>query len=362
MDDLTRMLEDTAKRLLHEHCTKAARSDAEAGTWPAALWGALEESGLSFAFAPEEAGGAGLPLADVLGLVHIAARHAAPVPLAETLCAGWLAAACGLPVEEGPMSLAPVRPDERPLLARAGAGWRLSGRVTRVPWGGDAVRLAVLAAAEDGASHLALVPTQLAKSISRHHNLALEPRDSLLLDLELPTAAVARAPFGPDTLRALGAAMRTAQIAGALERALDLCVTYAQQRVQFGRPIAKFQAIQHALAALAGEAAAASAAVGLAAQSFERGPDMLLIAAAKGRASEAASAGAAIAHQVHGAIGFTWEYPLNLATRRLWSWRDEFGNEAEWYPVVTQGALAEGAASVWPAITRSNTPRVAEAA
>ncbi len=105
---------------------------------------------------------------------------------------------------------------------------------------------------------------------------------------------------------------------------------YAQDRVQFGRPLGKFQAVQQNLAVLAGQAAAAVAAADLAAEAVADRVKFLPIAAAKARAGEAAGIAAAIAHQVHGAIGFTAEHDLHFLTRRLWSWRDEFGKDSAW--------------------------------
>ncbi|MFI5015656.1 MAG: acyl-CoA dehydrogenase family protein, partial [Hyphomicrobiales bacterium] len=134
-------------------------------------------------------------------------------------------------------------------------------------------------------------------------------------------------------------------------RALALSVQYAQTRVQFGRPIGKFQAIQQNLAVLAGQSAAAMAAADMAAQALDRGLAPLPVGAAKARAGEAASIAAGLAHQAHGAIGFTEEYELHHVTRRLWSWRDEFGNEAEWNAIVGRAALAAGPDGLWPALT-----------
>ena len=145
--------------------------------------------------------------------------------------------------------------------------------------------------------------------------------------------------------------VRTVQIAGALSRALSLSVQYAQTRVQFGRPIGKFQAVQHNLAVLAGQAAAALAAADMATDALAGGLDPLRVGAAQARAGEAASIAAGLAHQAHGAIGFTQEYELHFATRRLWSWRDEFGNEAEWNGVVGRAVLAAGPDGVWPLLT-----------
>jgi acyl-CoA dehydrogenase len=128
-------------------------------------------------------------------------------------------------------------------------------------------------------------------------------------------------------------------------------VQYAGERVQFGRPIGRFQAVQQNLAVLAGQAAAATAAAEAAIEAAAQGLDALAIAAAKIRAGEAAGIGAAIAHQVHGAIGFTQEHSLHHATRRLWSWRDEFGSEAFWSRKLGATVAAAGADRLWQSIT-----------
>jgi len=130
-----------------------------------------------------------------------------------------------------------------------------------------------------------------------------------------------------------------------------MTVRYAQDRVQFGRPIGKFQAVQQNLAVMAGQAAAAAAAADLAADAFANGMALLPIAAGKARAGEAAGIAAAIAHQVHGAIGFTFEHDLHFYTRRLWSWRDEFGHETAWNRAIGHHMAQAGADALWPTIT-----------
>jgi alkylation response protein AidB-like acyl-CoA dehydrogenase len=143
-------------------------------------------------------------------------------------------------------------------------------------------------------------------------------------------------------LQRFGALFRAAQMAGAIEAALALSTRYANDRVQFGRPIAKFQAIQQQLALLAEQAAAASVAVESAA---------IAVAAAKIRAGEAAGKVAEIAHEVQRAIGFTHEHSLHRLTRRLWSWRDEFGTESHWSRELGRVVTAAGADALWPTIT-----------
>jgi alkylation response protein AidB-like acyl-CoA dehydrogenase len=100
--------------------------------------------------------------------------------------------------------------------------------------------------------------------------------------------------------------------------------------VQFGRAIGKFQAVQQMLALLASHAAAAAAAVDLGCDGLACGDGLPEVAVAKSRAGEAAGFAAEIAHQVIAAMGFTLEHPLHRYTRRLWSWRDECGNEVFW--------------------------------
>ena len=188
-------------------------------------------------------------------------------------------------------------------------------------------------------------------------NLAGEAQGSVRFDAVRPVDAGHMA--GPDPLDALqrmGAAMRSQQMAGALEHILDLSLDYARERVQFGRPIARFQAIQQSLASLAGEVAAAGAAADAAVSAIVRHSiadqrALFAIAAAKIRAGEAAGAGAAIAHQVHGAMGFTREYSLHHSTRRLWAWRDDFGAESVWAMRLGKIATNAGARALWPTLT-----------
>jgi acyl-CoA dehydrogenase len=131
-------------------------------------------------------------------------------------------------------------------------------------------------------------------------------------------------------------------------------VQYAGERQQFGRPLGKFQAIQMELAEMAGEVTAVTALTDAAVQSLEHGDPgfVLAAAAAKVRAGAAVEVVARLAHQVHGAIGFTQEHKLHHLTRRLWSWRDEAGSELVWSRVLATGLLADGPAGVWPALTR----------
>jgi hypothetical protein len=144
---------------------------------------------------------------------------------------------------------------------------------------------------------------------------------------------------------------RSGQIAGAISAALTLCIEHTRQRQQFGKPLASFQAIQQQLAVLAEEAAAARAAAASAAHAADRSEAGFEIASAKLRCNIAAGQAASIAHQVHGAIGFTMEYDLQKFTRPLWLWRSEYGNDRHWADIIGKLAAARGADGFWPGLT-----------
>jgi acyl-CoA dehydrogenase len=348
--ELTALLGDTITRLFTDLVNKELIESAEKGAWPDALWRALEEGGLTLPLVPEARGGAGGTWADAHVVVRAAGKHAAPVPLAETIVAGWLLGEAGLDVPLGALTLAPVERDERLRLARAGGQWRLSGTATRVPWGGAAEHVVVVAEA-DSAPMVALV-ARGAGRVTADRNLALEPRDTLAFDGAPVVAAAAAGPrVDADPVTLYGALVRAAQMAGALESLLEQSVRYATERKQFGRPIGNFQAIQHNLALLAGHTAAAGIAAQHAFEAADRGDARRAVAAAKVRAGEAAGLGAGIAHQVHGAIGFTEEHVLHFATRRLWSWRAEFGSESRWAQDLGRAVAARGAAHLWADLT-----------
>lgn len=349
MSEMRNDLLKTVDRIFDEHCPKPARESAEAGEWPVALWRALEEVGLDRAALPEQAGGSGLDFEDAMLALRRSAYHGAPVPLAETMLAGRLLAAAGLAVPQGALTVAPVQTGDRLRFVRGASGATVSGAAQRVPWGNLCAH-AVVAGDIDGKGMVGLVSTSgAARGVDK--NLAGEPRALLEFDA---TALIALAPLKDALARleAEGALYRSVQMTGALERALEYSLQYANERVQFGRPIAKFQAIQHMLAVLAGQAAASSAAADAAVEASRLVPDEFAVSVAKSRVGEAAGKGAEIAHQVHGAMGYTREHNLHYSTRRLWSWRDEFGNESYWQSRLGRAVAANGADALWPMLSR----------
>ncbi len=187
-----------------------------------------------------------------------------------------------------------------------------------------------------------------------HRNMAGEIRNTVGLEYPLPADSLYdfEGDDLADIILALGALVRAVMMAGAMESLLELSVRYATERQQFGRPIARFQAIQQQLAVLAGEAAVCGRAADAVAERVDD-LDPLEVAVAKARIGEAVGIATDIAHQVHGAMGYTMEHGLNLRTRRLWSWRDEFGNETYWQRRLGEAVVAMGCDNIWGMVTSS---------
>lgn len=349
MNETAPILAQMVDRLLADHVDMTLLAAANGGRWAQELWTLVEEQGLPWSLVPEEQGGMGASFHDAFVIVRATGQHRAPVPLPETMAAGWLLAMAGLKLPAGPLTLAGAQSADKCQLERSGADWRLSGSIRRVPWGCVANSV-VLALRHDGK----ILIVQAARDgcvVERAVNLAGEFRDTLTFRDHPVEVAPWNHAFTDDPVTLIGAMMRSGQMAGALADVLARSVVYAGERLQFGRPIGKQQAVQQNLAILAEEVAAAESAAEAAFLAFDRADPEFLVAVAKVRAGIAVSQAAGIAHQVHGAIGFALEHPLHASTLRLMSWRTEFGSDRHWAVALGHRVLAEGADGFWPHIT-----------
>ena len=327
------MLADMIQRLLERHLDDSAQARARSGEWLGEVWAEVEEMGLPLALLSEDEGGFGLEAADQGDALRLLGSHAVPLPVAETMAANRLLAKAGLPLAEGAAGLA--RADGLTLV-----DGRLSGRVERVAWGEQLDCLAVAVG-----DVLYRVPRGGWAVVESGTAMNFHPRPTLQIDWTVDASA----PL-PHCPLAEGATVRAFQIAGALEAALNLTLEHTATRVQFGKPLQKNQVVQHELAKLAGELACATAAADLAAEALARG-EPLGVAAGSLRAREAAGNAAAIATQMHGAIGFTREHALHLYTTSLWAWRDEFGGQVFWAKLLGTAAVNAGGDGYWPMVT-----------
>lgn len=329
-----RMIGDVAERLLRDIVT-----DDGAG------WPLLTEAGLPLMMVAQDHGGFGLSAHDAGAIVKATGAFATPLPLAETIVANGLLSESGLLPAADTASLA----DDVVELRRHAEGWHVEGALHRVPWGGRA-EVAAIARSDDGFRLVKLIGLADRRT-AEGTSLAGDPRDDFRISMPIDDAFVGDRLVDPDLLHRAGAAMRSIQMAGAMETILDMTVAHVKERVQFGRPLGGFQAVQHQVAILASETAAASVAADMAIDALADGLDRQAIAAAKIRTGEAAGRAASIAHQLHGAIGFTEEFRLHRFVRRLWAWRSEFGTESAWALDLGRGLAAAGGDGLWPTLT-----------
>lgn len=326
------LLQATIERLLTDAVTPELLRAAETGLWSADLWTEIEALGLPLAAVPEDLGGTGASWTDIFVVVRACGAAAAPVPLPEAILANSLLAAAGL-----------TPPETGAIVFAAGSA---NAPIANVPWGRHVQWLALHDA---DAGHIALHSLAGAQ-IFAETNVAGEPRDTVTLAAGSLVADAATS-TAMDTVLLGGAMLRSAQMAGALGRLTELSAEYANERVQFGRPIGKFQAVQQQLAVLATQAAAAVGASEAAFLMAAPKADFLTTASAKAVSGEAAGKGAGIAHAVFGAIGFTHEHSLHFLTRRLWAWRAEYGSDTFWVERLGQTIAVAGDDGLWPLVT-----------
>jgi acyl-CoA dehydrogenase len=302
-------------------------------------WGELVASGMASLGVPEEHGGTGGTLAHLAEVVRAAGATLARVPIVEAGMAGtWLAAECGRRFDASPV----VCVDGSRLSL---AGQQLAGVVPDVAWFADAGTLLVLCVNESGEeSVLPLAPAEL---VAEHGtNLVGEPRSIIRFsDIAVGDRALTVSRGTTAELRLRAALGRALLVEGALGTVLQLTCTYAAQREQFGKPISRFQAVQQQVAELAADVALAGASTEAAVvtalrSGFAAPQTFVAVAAAKIATSRAATIACRIGHQVHGALGFTQEYPLQHSTRALWAWRDEAGSETWWQEQLGRASAA----------------------
>jgi acyl-CoA dehydrogenase len=350
------MIEQSAERLFSANVGKPLLEAFEGGAFPDTLWRLATDSGFGMLLATEASGGIGETWSAAYPILRGIGYWQVPLPLAETMIGAQLLSMAGIEVPQGPIAIIEQGLDNSLAASGSGDGLRLAGSAPRVHWARHC-RWAVVSLSAGG---IALLDLHEAASVSmvQRVNRARIPADSLTLDAA-PAVAHAADPL-PGLARpvwTLGAVARSAMMVGALEWLLEQSVQYANDRVQFGKPIGKNQALQQQLALMAGDVAASRVAALVAAGDTPSSASLACqathfsAAVAKIRCGEAATRGAAIAHQVHGAIGFTYEHMLNFGTRRLWAWREEFGTDAWWAERLGRAAIDDRAAGLWPGLT-----------
>ena len=312
--DTSQLIIDTAEKIFTDHCDKSLWDATEQGVFPCDLWRQLVENG----FHQLGSANSGTETKDLFAFLKVCGRYAAPLPMAEILLANrWLGASA-------------------PAQGFASIGTQAGDSLVQVAWGRQ---VSPVLSVEAGSHDVSVFDAATLQQ--RGANLAGEPRDTMV------AGAVSRRIELEDLPYAQMALARTNLMAGCLQAVLDLGLQFAAERSQFGRSISKFQAIQHSLAVVGTEVAASQRAADAGVDAMGTDRFEQEVAAAKARVGEAVGVVAEQVHQVHGAMGYTYEHRLHHFTRRLWAWRDEWGNEFYWQAKLGQHLAKLGADRVW---------------
>jgi acyl-CoA dehydrogenase len=334
--DMHNEFRDTASRVFGDHVDAKVCEAAEAGQFPQRLWDAIVECGFGLVLVPESQGGIGAGLIEAASILEVAGEHAAPGPLLELILGNALLAAAGLKTSDEPIAVA---------FATGGATAGHAMAMRNVAWAQTA-RHVLVVAPKDGAAQVAVLAPGAATIATELEDASGEP----MARVQVPADAVWRPLGGLDFDGWLrhAALLRGAQMAGAVRWSFNRTLEYTQERKQFGREIGKFQVVQQMAAELASSVIAAQAMLDAA---LDAPDDIALVSAARSRMGDTADTVFAIAHQVHGAIGFSYEYALHFRTRRLMAWRDQFGTVAYWRRILARGLAGRRADDIWPLLT-----------
>jgi len=313
------MILEAIEKLLADRCTGAEIRRIEVGGAVAPLWQAMQEAGFLDLCLAEEQGGAALPMAELFVVLQCLGRFAMPLPLAQSIVARALVGgATELPAGRVTLAARLQHVDDASVVCP----FTPYGAVADHVLANDDGDLLLLSCAP--ARCVAVGdPRNLAASLTWH---SPEPL------LRLPGKGGAVEPFA--------AAMSAALLSGAMQRCFDLALAHCNNRVQFGKALGKFQAIQQQLSVMAEHVLAGAIAAEAAFATQGSAPALLASAVAKSRTSEAAGLVAGIAHAVHGAVGMTDEYDLGLLTRRLHDWRTSYGAESYWNRIIGASVLS----------------------
>lgn len=345
MSEMKEMILDVVERMLKEKVHKDLVDTIEQGKWAPEVWQLFEENGMTAVAITEENGGAGGDLEDLLNIVRLTGKYAAPIPFMETTLANYLLQSTNLQVI-GELATYMLSDNQAYMLEDN----KITGEAIQIPWARHTKHLVTFANSAEG-THLVEIDLSQAEIIPGS-NLASEPRDTVKFHNATVSQVSAVLSFSDiHAMTILETAFQLALMTGAVDKINDLTVHYTKEREQFGRPIHRFQLVQQHIVQLAGETAVALAAFNNVTDALLKDRQSNEIAYARIRFEEIMQIVTTISHQVHAAIGTTHEHSLHQYTRRLWSWRDEGANTSYWTDLLATQLLENSGNSLWAYLT-----------
>ena len=321
------------------------------------FWREIGELGWLGLVVSEDAGGAGMDMCDMAPLLSEWGAVLAPGPLVESSIVSAAAIDRFGSAEQRQRWLPAISSGESvavPALSEPGVGsgvletrasetsdgWVINGKKRFVGYGNSADLLLLPARTEAGVTVFAVPISEVRGTLERERvkmASGVPTLDIEFNEVELPSdSSIGEVVGGDVVLRSMmlhGAVARSLQMAGAGGAVFDRTLDYVKDRQQFGRAIGAFQAIQHYMADMSIKVKSAKHLADKAAWALATDPDSVatsrLVSQAKLGANKLMPEVCWTAHQTHGAIGFTWEHDLHLYTRRVLSWRAEYGDSED---------------------------------
>ena len=332
---------ETASKIFSKYITHELRYDFNDNPSLMKLWTDIEEQGLTKIIVKEDFLGSALPFTSILPVIQMSAKMGVPLPFTETVICNYLFSELNL---EPPTGMITFALDTQNIKITNN---KISGNLLSVPYLNLTNKI-ILVQEIDDVKHFIFIENKNG-SLKNKKNFLSEPRFDLnIKDCEILNIQKLSLDIN---FNHIGSIVRSAQMVGSMEKVVNLSIDYCSQRVQFGRSLSKFQAIQHQISEMAVELAASNAALSSLKITNKLMPNLDDIAILKIRTGIAAGKLIAISHQVHGAMGFTKEYELSYFTKNLNSWRNDFGNETYWQNILGKNFLEKTNLSLWEYLT-----------
>ncbi|QIE45961.1 acyl-CoA/acyl-ACP dehydrogenase [Pseudohalocynthiibacter aestuariivivens] len=340
MSDMQQMMKDTCQRFLADVSIRENWENQPHDDLPTGDWANLSELGLPRVAMPEELGGVGGDFQDMCEMAYVAGYSASHLPLVEAMLGNWLCGMAGFEIAEDAVPMLAMDSLISDELAQPATGTVRNLRSARF------ATHFLLPETRDGALWVSLVDRE-GVTVENSANAADEPSDMVANLASAEVIATAQLSCDPVDLAHVSALLHASQMSGAMEHALEMTMQYTQDRSQFGRPLVKFQAVQHMIAEATAYIGASRRISAAAADAWGTDNFGFLAAVAKGYTSESVGPVTDACHQCFGAMGFTRECLLHVFTRRLWCWREEFGSERYWYGKVGEKIRKEASDDIW---------------
>ena len=333
---------DSTNKIFNKHITHELRQDiSNKNISLMKLWENIEDIGLTQIAVKEKFEGSDLSFNSILPVIQLSTKMGLPLPLTETIICNYLFSELDIKPPKGMITFAIETKNIKIL------NGKVSGDLFSIPYLNLTDQIIILKKIAGINKFIFIKNINGKKEVKK--NFLSEPRYNLNIEnceiIEIKELSE-RIDFNQ-----IGSIIRSAQMVGAMEKVIDLSIEYCSQRVQFGRSLSKFQAIQHQISEMAVELSASTAALSTLTNTKQLKFKIQDVAVLKIRAGIAAGKLIAMSHQVHGAMGFTKEYELAYFTRNLNSWRNDFGNETYWQDILGKHFLEKNNLNLWEYLT-----------